>query len=401
MKYVVLLGDGMADDPQEERGGKSPIEIADTPSLDLIASRGKMGLARTVPADMEPGSDVANMAILGYDPKKYYSGRASIEAAALGIELGPDEVAIRTNLVTLAGEGAETTMDDYSGSHPEDHEQAAIVDMLNSELGDDNTRFVPGVSFRNICVMKGLEGTPDLMPPHDHAGALISSIAPSGPGSERIAAIQERARELLADHPVNRARLEKGEPPINGVWLWGLGRPPSMPSFRERHGRTGAVVTGVDLVRGLANVLGLRIMDVPGATGYIDTDFEGKAEAVIKALSDVDFVFLHVEAPDECGHEGDLDLKVKAIEDFDRRAVKNVLEGLTRFDEYRVLLMPDHETPVKERGHRGGPVPYAVADKSALESAGGESRPYSEREAAKQGGEPLAAFLLLESLLFS
>jgi len=400
MKYIVLLGDGMADDPQAERGGRTPLELAATPNMDRIADHGRIGLARTAPPDMEPGSDVANMSILGYDPEKYYTGRAAIEAAALGIRLGPDETALRCNLVTLGGEAPDLVMADYSGGHPTAPEQRAIVESLGRELGSDALRFVPGVSFRNICIVRGFSGAPSLKPPHDHAGKRVAEIMPSGPGAESITELTEKSQAVLRDHPVNRARRAAGKAPINSIWLWGLGRAAALPSFRERHGLTGAVITGVDLVRGLARLLDLEIIPVPGATGYVDTNFEGKARAALDALDRVEFVFLHVEAPDEAGHEGDLDLKIQAIADFDRRTVGPVLSGLARFPDYRVLVMPDHETPVKERGHRGHPVPYAVASKSDLLKPAAHAHGFSEKAARQAGAEPEPAPTLLEARLF-
>ncbi len=400
-KYVVLLGDGMADDPQKERENKTPLEIADTPSLDRIAAAGEIGLVQTVPADMGPGSDVANMSIMGYEPRMYYTGRASIEAAALGINLGPGEAAFRCNLVSFSGAPPHLKMADYSGGHPTDEEQKEIVELLNRELSGYNARFIPGVSFRNLCIISGFSGSPDLKPPHDHADAYISDILPSGEGAELFREIQEKGRNLLSGLPLNKKREAEGKPPINGIWLWGLGTAGAMPSFAERYGKRGAVVTGVDLIRGLARMLGLEIIHVPGATGYVDTDFEGKAKAVIEALKETDFVFLHVEAPDESGHEGDLDLKIRAIEDFDHRAVRNVLEGLEEFPDYRVLLLPDHETPVQERGHRGGPVPYAVADKNELQNPPNPGRQFSEKAARNAGLDIVKGPLLLETKLFS
>ncbi len=360
-----------------------------------------VGLARTVPEDMAPGSDVANMGIMGYDPAKYYSGRAAIEAAALGVELGSGEAAFRMNLVTLGGDPADPVMEDYSAGHPTAKEQKAVLKTLTEKLGGSRVKIMPGVGFRNLCVVSDFEGGPDLRPPHDHAGEKISGIRPSGPGSELIGELQRKAREALADHPVNAAREKAGKPPINGVWFWGAGRPASMPSFFERHGKSGAVVTGVDLIRGLARILKMEIMEVAGATGYIDTNYEGKARGALDALERVDFVFLHVEASDETAHEGNLDLKIKAIEEFDKRAVSAVLDGLRKFDGYRVLLMPDHETPVRERGHRGGPVPFAVANKEDLEVPGPVTGVFSERYCRENGRGPLSAPTLLETLLFS
>ncbi len=400
MKHVVLLGDGMADDPQKERGGKTPLELADTPHLDMIADRGSQGLCSTVPEGMEPGSDVANMAILGVEPEKYYTGRAAIEAAAMGVSLKPDQTAFRMNLVTLTGEGPELEMADYSGGHPTPEEQKAILETLARSLPAKDVKLMPGVSFRNLCVITGFKGDPVLKPPHDHAGEKVSAIMPQGPGADLLADLQELSRSVLEDHPVNLKRREQGKPPVNGVWFWGMGRPASFPSFRQRHGVEGAVVTGVDLVRGLAMLLELEVVHVPGATGYVDTDYEGKANAVLEALKRVDFVFLHVEAPDEAAHEGDLDMKIKAIEDFDHRAVKNVLHGLKRFDSYRVLAMPDHETPVRQRCHRGGPVPYAVADKVKLEGGPEKGPGFSEKAASKASKEPVHAPRILETLLF-
>jgi 2,3-bisphosphoglycerate-independent phosphoglycerate mutase len=400
MKYLVLLGDGMADDPQPERGGRTPLELAPTPHLDLIADRGELGLTATVPAGLEPGSDVANLSILGFDPQRYYTGRAAIEAAALGITLEPGQAAFRANLVTLGGTEPNLTMADYSGGHPSAEEQRAVVETLNRELGSGRIRFVPGVSFRNICLIGDFKGSPDLKPPHDHAGRRLSEIMPSGPGSELLADLQERARRALAGHAVNRARAAKGRPPIDGIWFWGMGKAPSLPSFRERYGLSSAVVTGVDLIRGLARLLEMEVIAVPGATGYVDTNFEGKAEAVLQTLARVDFVFLHVEAADEAGHEGDLDLKIQAIADFDARCVRPILAGLDRFPDYRVLLLPDHETPVRERGHRGRPVPFALADKAALHRPAASRGGFSEKAARERGGRIELASTLLASRLF-
>jgi 2,3-bisphosphoglycerate-independent phosphoglycerate mutase len=401
MKYVVLLGDGMADDPQETKGGKTPLESAFTPNMDMIADRGELGLADTVPDGMEAGSDVANMSVLGFDPSKYYAGRAAIEAAALGIKLAPGEAAFRMNLVTYGNEDNELTMDDYSGGHPEEEEQKQIVADLVNELSDLPLRLVPGVSFRNICIISDFGDDPDLKPPHDYAGSKVKDILPTGPGAEMILDIQERAKNILEDHPVNQKRKEKGKPPINGVWLWGTGRAIEMPTFKEMHNLSGAVVTGVDLVRGLAKLLDMEIVEVEGATGYVDTNFEGKADAVIEVLDNVDFVFLHVEAPDEAGHEGDLDLKIKAIEDFDKRTVGPVLSGLTKFDDYKVIVLPDHETPVQERGHRGNPVPFAIASKKSLKEKGPGKVKFDENHAREQSDQPVPAKVLLATRLFS
>jgi len=400
MKYIVLLGDGMADDPQDSLGGRTPLEAAHTPNMDRIAACGRIGLTRTVPENMEPGSDVANLAVLGFEPQKHYTGRAAIEAAAMGITLGPGQAAFRMNLVSFGGDDENPTMADYSAGHPDEKEQKAVLDALSRELEGEGLRIYPGVGFRNLCIASNFDGSPDLKPPHDHAGEYLKNIAPSGPGSELIAELQHRARKLLKDHPVNLARAESGKPPISGIWLWGTGRAGTMPTFHERHGLSAAVITGVDLVRGLGRMLGMEIINVPGATGYVDTNYQGKARAALQALERVDFVFLHVEAPDEAAHEGDLELKVRAIEDFDQKTAGTVLEGLSRFDEAKVMVLPDHETPLAERGHRGGPVPFAVASSSQL------SRPrpgvgFSEKCARQSGDDPVSAPSLLESVLFS
>lgn len=401
MKYVVLLGDGMADDPVPERDNKTPLELAKCPNLDRIADLGLLGLVETVPPDMEPGSDVANMSVLGYDPARYYSGRASIEAAALGIRLEPGQAAFRMNLVTLGQEDGGQIMADYSAGHPTAEEQKAVLETLTAKLGGEGRRFIPGVSFRNLCILDGFGGNPDLKPPHDYAGQKVSGLMPGGPGAEVIADLILKSQEALAGHAVNKERAKQGKAPINSAWFWGMGRAASMPSFHERHGKSAAVVTGVDLVRGLAELLDMEIVHVPGATGYVDTDYEGKADAVLGALDGCDFVFLHVEAPDEAGHEGELDLKVKAIEDFDQRAVSRVLAGLDKFGDYRVVALPDHETPWRQRCHRGGLVPFALASKADLEGGVSKGRSFSEAEAKKAGGEPVKAPLLLERLLFA
>lgn len=401
MKYVVLLGDGMADDPQAEAGGRTPLELARTPHLDRIAAAGRIGLTQTIPPGMEPGSDVANLAVLGFAPEKYYTGRATIEAAAQGIKPVPGEAAFRCNLVTLAGDPADPILADYSGGHPSPEEQEALLETLNRGLATSRLRFVPGVSFRNLCLIKDYDGRPVLKPPHDFAGRRVKEIWPEGPGAELLARLQEESRRLFLNHPVNQAREKKGKSPVNSIWLWGMGRPASFPSFQERHGKRGAVITGVDLVRGLGRLLDMEIVPVPGATGYVDTDFEGKALAAVAALTRMDFVFLHVEAPDEAGHEGNLELKIQAIENFDRRTVALVLDGLNRFEDYRVLLLPDHETPVKLRSHRGGAVPFACASRKDLEKTGKPGPGFSEKSARAVSSSPVPAPLLLESHLFS
>ncbi len=394
-RYIVLLGDGMSDRPLPDKGGRTPLMLARTPHMDRIASDGVLGLARTLPQGMPLGSDVANLSVLGYDPGKVYTGRSPIEAAGMGVDLGPRDVAFRCNLVTLGkGEGGsadteiggvlspELVMVDFAGGHPSEEEARALVASLQGELGGNGIEFHPGVSYRHLMVWR--DGVDDLSvaPPHDLTDKRLEQGWPSGGASERVLELMKRSAHLLRDHEVNRRRRAVGKKPVSAIWLWGQGRKPGMTSFRELHGLQGAMITAVDLLRGLAVTIGFEVIVVPGATGYLDTNYEGKASAALEALKRVDIVYLHVEAPDEAAHGGSLADKVLAIEDFDARVVGPVLEGLESMGPHRVLLMPDHATPLAIKTHSGEPVPFAVYDSRVTRDTGAT---YDERCAASAG----------------
>ncbi len=367
MKYVVILGDGMADRPVEELGGKTPLQKAHTPNMDSLASTSILGKVRTVPEGMHPGSDVANLSILGYDPVKYYSGRAPLEAASIGVDLRNNDVAFRCNLVTLKYNRDRTraVMEDYSSGHISTDEAAVLIKEVGSQLGTETISFYPGVSYRHLMVWA--DGSTDIecVPPHDMLGKEIIDYLPVGKGEEVIRKIMMESVDILESHPVNRNRVREGKNPGNSVWLWGQGRRPQMPTFREKYGISGALVSAVDLTKGLGIYAGFEILKVPGMTGYLDTNYQGKADATIEALKSVDFVYLHVEAPDEAGHSGNCKDKIQAIEDFDKFIVGGVLAGMKDFPEYRIMVLPDHATPVAIRTHSAEPVPFMLYDSRA------------------------------------
>src|SRR5437867_4550549 len=401
MKYVGLQGDGMADEPIAELGGKTPLEYARTPNLDHMASRGILGLTRTIPRGLPPGSDVGTMSILGYDPARYHTGRSPIEAASMGVELGPDDVAFRCNLVTLEQvEGGVEVMRDFAAGHIPTAEAREIVEDLNRTLGGDGLEFHPGVSYRHLLVWRGGEHRMRTTPPHDLSDKPVGGAFPQGSGAAVLSSLMERSRGLLAEHPVCRARLARGERAPTSIWLWGQGKRPSLPRLRERFGIDGSVIAAVDLVNGLGVLAGLERISVPGATGFLDTNFRGKAEYGLRALAERDFLFLHVEAPDEGGHMGDAQKKVEAIENVDAKVVGPLLEGLRAAGgEWRLLVMPDHPTPCALKTHTDDPVPFVVYVSSDERKPRGLARGYNERDAREQGIFIPQAHTLLERLL--
>ncbi|MDF1536574.1 MAG: cofactor-independent phosphoglycerate mutase [bacterium] len=396
VKHIVLLGDGMADRPIPELDGRTPLMAAATPNMDRIAANGVLGTVRTIPDGMALGSDVANLSVLGYDPAAVYTGRSPIEAAGMGVALGPADVAFRCNLVTLAKKGGagrldtrisgavtpDLVMKDFAAGHPSDEEAIAVVRDLERELGGDGIEFFPGVSYRHLMVWRDGLDDMEVAPPHDLTDKRLAEGWFEGKASGKVLGLMERAVSLLADHPVNAARLAAGRDPVNAIWLWGQGFRPKMAPFRETYGLAGAMITAVDLLRGLAACIGFEVIDVPGATGYLDTDYEGKAAAALEALERVDIVYLHVEAPDEAGHGGKLAEKLMALEDFDSRIVGPVLKGLEKLGPHRVLLTPDHATPLEIKTHSGEPVPFAVLDPAR---SAGSGRAYDEENAAATG----------------
>lgn len=360
MKYVVLLGDGMADQKLEQLGGKTPLQAAKTPHMDFIAQRGQFGLARTVPAGLPPGSDVANLSVFGYDPRTCYTGRSPLEAVSMGVDLGADDVAFRVNLVTLLPQRTQLVMQDYSAGHITSAEGKELVEDLQKTFGNEQFQFFPGVGYRHLMVWRNGRDRLATTPPHDITGKNILDYMPKGEGQEELANLLNSSQMLFSQHPVNTKRKESGQLPANSIWLWGHGKSPRIESYRDKFGLTGAVISAVDLIKGIGVCAGLDIINVAGATGYIDTNYKGKADAALAALETRDFVYLHVEAPDEAGHSGNLEHKIQAIEDFDAQVVGPVLEGMKKFGEYRVLCMPDHPTPLSLMTHTSDPVPFVL-----------------------------------------
>lgn len=396
MKYVILVGDGMSDYPLEDLGGKTPLQVARTPNMDRIAKEGLTGMARTIPRKMEASSDVANMAIFGYDPNEYYTGRGPLEAESMGIELQTTEVAFRANLVTVS----EGIMVDYSGGHISSNEAAVLIGLLNDKFKRRGVRFHPGVSYRNLMVVpeeKLAEGHGQLrcVPPHDITGKPIMENMPKGKGARFIREVMMGSQFMLSDHEINTIRVDLGENPGNMVWLWGQGKKPSMPFFKKRHGVDGAVISAVDLIKGMGLCVGLKAIDVPGATGYYDTDYAAKAEYALKALKKTDFVFVHVEAPDEAGHNGDLGEKIKAIDNFDEKVVGRIAEGLKSMGDHRILVMPDHPTPISVRTHVDDPVPFAIAGKGIQPDSVDR---FDEESIGESGAKAIAASELVNIL---
>jgi 2,3-bisphosphoglycerate-independent phosphoglycerate mutase len=380
MKYICLVGDGMGDYPIKELDERTVLEAARTPNMDLIARNGRLGRVKTIPENTTPGSDVAHISIFGYDPKTYYTGRGPLEAANLGVELEEGDVAFRCNLITVSGE----KLVDYSAGHISTHEAEAIMKFLDENLGTNRIRFFPGISYRHLMLAKrgvdeGLDRL-DCKPPHDITGQNFTKFLPKGDNAQAMIRLMEESRRILEKHEINLVRLDLKENPANMIWLWGQGKKPEMPGFNAKYGLTGSVISAVDLIKGLGRILGMDIINVPGATGYYDTNYEGKAEAALKSLDTHDFVFVHVEAPDEAGHNGDIREKILAIERFDQLVVGKVLEAFKGRNDFRVMVLPDHYTPVSLKTHTADPVLFGVygAGIEAYNFAG-----YNEREAAK------------------
>ncbi len=365
MKYIVLVGDGMGDRPIEELGGKTVLEAAKIPNMNFIAEKGKVGLTNMIPSRMLPASDVANLSILGYNPKKYYTGRGPLEAANMGIDLKEDEVAFRCNLVTISDE----RMADYSAGHISNEEAKSMIEELNSKLGSEDIKFYPGVSYRHLVVFKCKDKAEQegfvnakCTPPHDIAGKTITRFLPARTSQAAVLQrLMDESRKILADHEVNRVRLDLKENPANMIWLWGQGVRPFMPKFSKLYHVEGSIISAVDLIKGIGRIIGLDVIDVPGATGYYDTNYLGKAEYAIDSLKHKDFVFVHVEAPDEAGHNGDLREKIYSIEKFDKFVVGTVLNHFkSSSEEFRILVLYDHATPVALKTHSRDHVCFAM-----------------------------------------
>ena len=369
MKYLVIVGDGMADYPVEGLKGKTPLMVAKTPHMDWLARHGEIGLVRTIPDGFNPGSEIANLSIFGYDPIHYYTGRGPLEAASLGVKLQPDDIAFRCNLITVQFKGTKIFMEDFSAGHITNDEAREIIIDLNKSMGTNDIQFYPGVSYRHLMVLKdGANkyknlGKLELTPPHDIIGKEISPFLPEihGRGGEdQILFLMNESQRLLKNHRVNFAREAKGLKPANSIWLWGQGRSPRMITLKERFGVEGYVISAVHLLKGIGILAGLEALEVPGATGYFDTNYDGKAQYALRGLKEKDFVYVHVEAPDEAGHMGDLRLKIEAIEAFDEKIVGAILKGMSDFKSYKILVLPDHPTPLSVRTHTADPVPYVI-----------------------------------------
>jgi len=380
MKYIVLVCDGMSDYPIKELGERTPIEAAKTPNMDFIAKHGRLGRARTIPAGFTPGSDVAQISIFGYDPKKYYTGRGPLEAANLGVQLEDDDVAFRCNLVTVSAD----KLTDYSAGHISSKEAGILIKFIDQNLGTNRIKFYSGISYRHLMVAK--RGTDEHLenvfckPPHDITGQKISANLPKGDGSDILIKLMDESRSILSKHEINLVRIDLKENPANMIWLWGQGKRPTMPKFSEKYNLAGSVISAVDLIKGLGKLLGLEVINVPGATGYYDTNYEGKAKAALKSLENNDFVFVHVEAADEAGHNGDLREKITAIERFDQLVLGTILQAFKHKHNFRIMVLPDHATPVSLKTHIGDPVPFGIFGQDVI--ARGFLN-YSEKEAQK------------------
>jgi len=381
VKYVVCVPDGCADEPLDELGDRTPLEAASMPHLAALARRGEVGRAAVIPAGLPPGSDVGNMSILGYDPVRYHTGRAPIEAAALGLRLRPDQVAFRCNLVTLGPDGH---MADFAGGHPSSEAAAPAIAALDAALGSDGVSFPAGVQYRHGVVAPAAWGEAECAPPHDLSDRPVEW--PTGAAAPRLRRLMEASREVLAGRGLA----------ANQVWLWGQGTQPEMPPFREVYGADAALTTAVDLIRGLGVLTGIEVVEVPGATGWYDTDYEGKRDACLKTLADgADLFLLHVEATDAAGHAGDLEEKVRALEHWDRRILGPLVEGLDGIGPWRLLLLPDHPTPVARKTHTMDPVPWLLVD-SAHPGPGGRFT-----EAGVAGATPVPGHTLMGRLVRS
>jgi 2,3-bisphosphoglycerate-independent phosphoglycerate mutase len=400
-KYVILVGDGMADLPIESLHGKTPLEYASTPNMDRLAAAGILGLARTVPDGMHPGSDIANLSLLGYNPREFFSGRAPLEALNMGIDLGPRDLAIRCNMVEIR----DGVMHDFSAGHISSELSAIIMKELAKNITLPGVEYYSGVSYRNIVVWRNYPYSefPETTPPHDIHGQLVASHLPRANGADVLNRIMNESADIIAASPAVRDATSVYQGTPSSVWLWGCGRKPSMETLEKRFGLSGHTISAVDLVHGLGRAAGLSPIAVKGATGYIDTNYAGKAEALLKALKNENFVFLHVEAPDESGHEGNLEHKLKAIEDFDRKIVGPVMEGMSAYRDYTVLVMPDHPTPISIRTHTGDPVPFCIYSSGGWDGTpyrGMSANSFSEKSAASTGLFVAEGHRLIELMLY-
>jgi len=403
MKSVIIITDGAADAALDELHAKTPLEVANKPNIDELASRGSIGMVKTVPVGMAPGSDIANLAVMGYDPEEYYTGRSSLEAVSMGVELKEEDITFRCNLVTLSGETVyeDNLMVDYSAGEITTGEAKEIISDLAGQLEEDGISFYPGVSYRHVIVWKRGPFKAELTPPHDILDKKIKGFLPRGEGNEKILAMMKESYRILRSHPVNIKRKKAKVATADSIWLWGQGKKPALDDFSKRFGLDGSVISAVDLVKGIGICAGLEPVEVEGATGNIKTNFKGKADAALDTLinKDKDFVFIHIEAPDECGHQGKLEEKIKSIELIDEKVVKTIKEGLESAGiDFKMMILPDHPTPVKVRTHTSDPVPYLIYDSTKL-NKDKEPVVFSEASASRSGnffdtGYGLTAYFL-------
>jgi 2,3-bisphosphoglycerate-independent phosphoglycerate mutase len=400
MKYIVIVPDGMADYPIAELGGKTPLEYAQTPHMDQLVKSGIAGMIQTIPAHLPPGSDVGNLSAMGYDPKKFFSGRAPLEAANLNIQLKNNDIAFRCNLVTIVDE----KMLDYSAGHITSKEAAVLIAALNKATKLKNVRFYPGKSYRHITVIKATDARKlvksQCTPPHDILNQPIRLFLPKGPNAKVLSDLMEWSKKILADHPVNKKRIRAKKNPANMIWLWGQGQKPRLPLFKRKFGLSGSVISAVDLVNGIGKLAGLHVIHVPRATGYYDTNYKGKAQYALKSLQKNDFVFIHIEAPDEASHNGDLQMKIKCIERIDKEVIGTILSRYKASDDFRILVLPDHRTPLSKRTHTREAVCFLMSGKG-IKAQGPQS--FSEKTAEASGcffknGEDLMTFFIKKNI---
>lgn len=401
MKYLVMLCDGMADEPNEALGNSTPMEKANKPCMDSLAAKAEVGIVKTVAEGLKPGSDVANLSVLGYEPAVYYSGRSPLEAASIGIDLKDTDVTLRCNLVTLSDDEdyENKTILDYCADDISSEEAKVLIEYIQEKLGNDVFRFYPGVSYRHCLVWSNGNPHPGVLtPPHDITGKVITDYIPKGEAVDELYDLMKKSYDLLKDHPVNQARIARGKRPANSIWLWGEGTKPLLDNFSEKFGIKGSMISAVDLLKGIAICAGMNSVDVDGATGYLDTNFDGKCKAAIEEFKNgADLVYIHVEAPDECGHRGEIENKVKAIEMIDEHILGPVVEFLKGYDDFAVLVCPDHPTPLSIRTHTSTPVPYLIYDSKNEINSG--VKVFCEKEARETGNYIEKGFTMMNYFL--
>ena len=401
MKYLVMLCNGMADEPNEALGNSTPMEKANKPCMDSLAAKAEVGIVKTVAEGLKPGSDVANLSVLGYEPAVYYSGRSPLEAASIGIDLKDTDVTLRCNLVTLSDDEdyENKTILDYCADDISSEEAKILIEYIQEKLGNDVFRFYPGVSYRHCLVWSNGNPHPGVLtPPHDITGKVITDYIPKGEAVDELYDLMKKSYDLLKDHPVNQARIARGKRPANSIWLWGEGTKPLLDNFSEKFGIKGSMISAVDLLKGIAICAGMNSVDVDGATGYLDTNFDGKCKAAIEEFKNgADLVYIHVEAPDECGHRGEIENKVKAIEMIDEHILGSVVEFLKGYDDFAVLVCPDHPTPLSIRTHTSTPVPYLIYDSKNEINSG--VKVFCEKEARETGNYIEKGFTMMNYFL--